>query len=387
MKAVIIGAGRVGLGCAAEQAHLAGLDVVVLGRGSIVADLDRHRVVRVLATDGPTTAERDIPLRAVDLVADPAAAAAEIAAADLVCTAVGAQALPDILDLLARGLELADHPVDVIAFENREDAGALLRTGVAARAATPIEHGFSGAVVDRVVAHRRPADGATPVTVVAEPHCRIVVDGTALHGDWRILPALQATDNFRAWFRRKLHVYSAGHASAAYLGQLKGYRYVHAAVADPEIAAAVLGAMAEGRRGLLAQYGPAVAGTPAEVTAILARFGNAALGDTTQRVGRDVPRKVARRDRLIGPARAAQQAGWAPVHLSFVVAAALHAHLRPDQREDLPGTVAQLTGLKPDGRLARRIATDLASLTDHAPLLSLHVGLPAWQAVEERNAS
>jgi hypothetical protein len=75
------------------------------------------------------------------------------------------------------------------------------------------------------------------------------------------------------------------------------------------------------------------------------------------------------------------------VHLSFVAAAALHAHLRPDQREDLPGTVAQLTGLKPDGRLARRIAADLASLTDHAPLLSLHVGLPAWQTVEERNAS
>lgn len=387
MKAVILGAGRVGLGCAAEQAHLAGLDVVVLGRGGIAQDLGSHGMVRVRATDAVTASHRDVPLRAVDLAADPTMAVQEIATADLVCTAVGADALEDVLDLLSQGLAKASRPIDVVAFENREDAAALLRTGVAARVTTAIPHGFSGAVVDRVVAHRLPAGADCPVTVVAEPNCRVVVDGSGLNRDWTCLPALLSTDNFRAWFRRKLYTYSAGHAAAAYLGLLKGYRYVHAAVADPEIARAVRGAMEEGRQGLLAQYGAAVAGPSDDLAGVLDRFGNAALGDTTSRVGRDVPRKVSRKDRLVGAARCAQKAGLAPEHLCFAAAAALNSHLPPHQRTRLPQRIARLTGLKPDGRLGALIASSLTSLTEQAPLLSLHVGVPAWDATEERRAS
>lgn len=387
MKAVIIGAGRVGLGCAAEQAHLAGLEVVVLARGRVAEDLNGWGVVRVRATDGPTTTHRDVPVRAVDPARDTAAAVRELATADLVVTAVGADRLPDIIDLLAQGLAAAQRPVDVIMFENREDSAAYLRMEVAARVGTRISHGFSGAVVDRVVAHRFAADRGSPMTVIGEPHCRITVDGPALHGDWTCLPAVNAAADFRAWYRRKLFIYSAGHATAAYLGQLKGYRYIHAAVADPEIAAAVQGAMEEGRLGVQAQYGPAVAGTTDEVAGILERFGNAALGDTTARVGRDVPRKVSRQDRLIGAARAAQKAGVTPVHLCFVAAAALRSHLGPPEPGALAREVAELTGLKPDGRLGGRIAAALASLTDEAPLLSLHIGLPAWEAAQDRRAS
>lgn len=387
MKAVILGAGRVGLGCAAEQAHLAGLDVVVLGRGGIVRDLNAHGMVRVRATDARTASHRDVPLRAVDLIAEPTTAVREIASADLVCTAVGADALEDVLGLLSEGLAKASRPIDVVAFENREDAAALLRTEVAARVSTPIPHGFSGAVVDRVVAHRLPAGADCPVTVIAEPYCRVVVDGSGLNRDWTCLPALLATDNYRAWFRRKVYVYSAGHATAAYLGLLKGYRYVHAAVTDPEIAHAVRGAMEEGRRGLLARYGAGVAGRSDDLAGVLERFGNAALGDTTGRVGRDVPRKLSRNDRLVGAARCAQKAGLTPVHLCFAAAAALHCHLAPHQRTRMPQQIAQLTGLKPDGRLGALIAGSLACLTEQAPLLSLHVGVPAWDTTEERRAS
>ena len=63
-----------------------------------------------------------------------------------------------------------------------------------------------------------------------------------------------------AYPRRKLFTYGAGHATCAYLGHLKGYRYIHSAVRDPEIRRTVLEAMAEGQRGLAAAYGsPAAA--------------------------------------------------------------------------------------------------------------------------------
>jgi hypothetical protein len=129
--------------------------------------------------------------------------------------------------------------------------------------------------------------------------------------------------DYPACLRRKLFTYSAGHATCAYLGYLKGYRYIHSAVRDPEIRRTVLEAMAEGQRGLAVAYGPAFAGGRAELHGILARFDNAALDDPIARVARDPLRKLNPQDRLVGAARLASRAGVTPTSLATAVAAAL----------------------------------------------------------------
>lgn len=382
MRAVVIGAGRVGLGCAADLLHRAGLDVVVLGRGETVRGLQRHGRVRVQVTEGASVRAHDVPLTAIDLALDRERAVRAIATADLVCTAVGPAQLMAVCDVLGDGLAAAPSPVDVIALENTDDAGEVLRRGTGARGA---RHGFSGAVVDRVVARRDDATAYRPVSVTTEPTCRVVVDRDQLHRDWSWLPGVVATDRFLAWFRAKLHCYSAGHATAAYLGHLKGYRSLHAAVTDPEIAAAVLGAMEEGRAGIAHRDGLQVAGSREDLHAILRRFGNAALGDTVARVGRDVPRKLARDDRLVGAARAARAAGVRPVHLTFAAAAALRSHL-PDPPTDASDVVARLTGLRPGSQVARMVQQHWAELATPAAMLSLHAGLPAWESMRRSAA-
>lgn len=382
-RAVVIGGGRIGLGVAAHLAHRGGLEVTVLARGRTAYDLTRHAAVRVRLTDGRHVTEEDVPLAVVDLEQSPQAAAAAISRADLVATAVGATRLSSIVPLLASGLRLhqVGHSVDVVAFENHEEAGTLLRTGVERLLGGPVVHGFSGAVVDRVVAHRIPATDTTPVVVVGEPTCHVAVHTDGLTRDWTLLPDVVAVDDFHAWYRRKLHRYSAGHATAAYLGRLKGYRYVHAAVADPEISAAVLAAMEEGRRGLEQRYGSRVAGSHAELRTILGRFGNAALGDTTARVARDVPRKVAREERLVGAARAARDAGVAPTNLALATAAAITSDL-VKQPEDATVSehVAKITGLRPTSELTVMITDSVRRLEGATALLSLHDVVPAWEA-------
>lgn len=67
------------------------------------------------------------------------------------------------------------------------------------------------------------------------------------------IPGLVRVKDFEAAFNRKLYVFSAGHVTVAYLGFLKGYRYVHAAVRDPEVRTAALEAMREGQQGLAAR--------------------------------------------------------------------------------------------------------------------------------------
>jgi mannitol-1-phosphate 5-dehydrogenase len=131
------------------------------------------------------------------------------------------------------------------------------------------------------------------------------------------------TNNYQAWVLRKLYTFSAGHATTAYLGSLKGYHYIHTAIRDREIYETVMEAMREGQRGLRARYGPELAGSEDELQQIAARFENAALNDPIARVGRDPRRKLGTEERLVGAARLAEEAGISPEKLALATAAAL----------------------------------------------------------------
>jgi mannitol-1-phosphate 5-dehydrogenase len=323
-RAVVVGPGRIGCGLAGPLLADAGFEVTFLGRGAAIAQLARARRFRVRLTGGPRPEEREY------LVADAHAlgtddAAAALAAADLVVVAVGPANLAAVAPALAAGLARRATPVNVLAFENDPEAGAKLRLQVGLRLppGRPA-HGFSGAVVSRIVA-RRIGDvaGSTPLVFVGDAPADVVVHGPSLVAPLPALPCLRAVDDLDAWFARKLFVFSAGHAAAAYLGALKGYHYVHSAIRDREIRRDVRAAMDEGRRGLLAAHGPEVAPPPEELDAILARFENAALNDPVARVGRDPRRKLGRADRLVGAARLAERAGVCPRVLSMAAAAAL----------------------------------------------------------------
>jgi mannitol-1-phosphate 5-dehydrogenase len=326
MRAVVIGPGRVGCGFAGHLLHRSGFDVSFIGHEGTAAKLRQagHYVVRL--TDGRSERDDKVCLQGAVGLEDKLRAARLLAAADVVGVSVGTAAYGDIVEALAAGLSQAPRPVTVVAFENDEHASRLLRTAVGRLAGTAVvdRHSFTGAVVDRAIAHRIFPDRAgEPMLLVAEPVDSFVIDGTVLRGPVPEIEGMAVTGDFAAAYRRKLFRYSAGHAAVAYLGKLKGYRNMHAAVLDAEIAATARAAMREGQAGLAAAYGEELAGPEAEVDAILARFANAALADTVARVGRDPRRKLRAEDRLIGPALLAARAGVVPRALATAAAAAL----------------------------------------------------------------
>ncbi|MFQ5859898.1 MAG: hypothetical protein ACE5LU_30245, partial [Anaerolineae bacterium] len=219
-------------------------------------------------------------------------------------------------------------------------------------------------------------------------------DGPSLR---RPLPAIEGmivANDYSAWIRRKLYIFSAGHATAAYLGYLKGYHYIHTAIRDPEIRAAVLAAMAEGQRGLAARYGPEVAGDERDLLDIVARFENAALNDPIVRVGRDPRRKLGAQDRLVGAARLAEKAGIRPVKLALAAAAAFCFYNPADpsaidlhrriETAGLGPVLQQISGLDPRWGLGRLVADVWLRLTDGwqigNQLLSLDQLLWAWSS-------
>jgi mannitol-1-phosphate 5-dehydrogenase len=297
MKAVIIGAGRIGCGLAGQLLHASGYEITFVARNRDVVDnLNRNGGYQVALTS--MSEGRYVTVSGVKavLAEDTVRAVEAISQADVIVTAVCAQNLPAVAWLIAQGLERREKPTNVIAFENMEHVGPCLRrlvAGAMACGADADKHGFSGAVISRMVTQRLgdPAD-ESPLTFVGEMVEDVIVDRRSLRSPIPQIQGIIPVDNYHPWVLRKLYTFSAGHATAAYLGWLKGYRYIHTAIRDPEIRKAVLSAMEEGLRGLAARFGENFANDAKQLQAIVERFENAALNDPIQRVARDPRRKL-----------------------------------------------------------------------------------------------
>jgi mannitol-1-phosphate 5-dehydrogenase len=180
MKTLVIGPGRIGCGFAGQLLRASGHEVTFLGRNQEFVDhLNRLQRYRVRLVDDAES--RDIVVDGVRAVstADSKSAVRELAAADLIVTAVGAGNLPCIAPLIAGGLRRRNTPVNAMAFENLSNAGTYLRQLVASYlpAGFPLDgHGFSGSVISRTVTGRlgNPA-GAEPLVFVGDPSSAFAV--------------------------------------------------------------------------------------------------------------------------------------------------------------------------------------------------------------------
>lgn len=386
MKALIVGPGRIGCGMAGHALHRSGYELVFVGRNPDVVDhLSRVGRYRVRLVDGRRVEETVVDgVRAVSAY-DPERLAEEVRTADLITTSVGCQSLLAAGALLADGLRRRPQPVNVLAFENMGNGGACLAHFIAACGRVDAAHGFSGALVSRVVAQRLgDPRGDEPLVFVGDPAAEFVVNARTLVAPVPAIEGMRVVEDWDAWVQRKLFTFSAGHATAAYLGFLKGYRYIHTAVRDPEIRDGVLDAMREGQKGLLARFGPEVAGTEEDLGAIVARFENAALNDSIDRVGRDPLRKLAPEDRIVGPARLAQAAGVRPGHLMLAAAAALlycnpgdpsAVAMQRELQQAGPEALDRVSGFHADTTLGRSVVRAYCRLAENRPpdskLLSL----------------
>jgi mannitol-1-phosphate 5-dehydrogenase len=358
MRAVVFGAGRLGCGLVGQVLRAHGYELDLVARNPALAEhLTRVGGYRVRLSDGASAREIEVSgVRCLPL-ADRAGLARAVARADLVTTTVGLAGLPGVADVLSAGCDARGAaPLNVLTFENGIDpAGRLARL---LRVGRPAAVGVAGVMAERIVSRRLgdPA-GDRPLTFVADPACGFVVDAGRLVAPLPALPGMRLTRDFRAWVDRKLSLFSAGHAATAYLGALKGYLYIHAAVRDRQIRAAAAAVMYEGQAGLAARYGAGFAGGPAEVARLLGRYANATLDDPVRRVGRDPLRKLAPGERIIGTAVRAEEAGLRPDGLALVAAAALCYLRRAGGFQPVDEILTRVCGLSPDRGLGARVRT------------------------------
>lgn len=337
--AVMYGAGNIGRGFVGALMSGAGYRVsfVDVDR-ELVAALNRRGAypLRVIRNEG----HEDSLVAGIQAIdgRDNQAVADAIAQADLMATAVGARVLPHIAPLIAQGLKQRFRspaaPLNILICENLMDANKVLESLVKQHL-TPDEArrfekevGLVEASIGRMVPiQTEELRAGDPLRVCVEAYGFLPVDRDAFRGAVPDIPGLVPYSPFDFYIKRKLYLHNLGHAVCAYLGLYTGKTHIYEAMAEPRIELMVRGAMQESAAALSSAYAVPFQDLAAHTEDLLYRFNNRALGDSTARVGADIPRKLAREDRLVGAALLCLKQGISPVFIALGAAAALHAHL------------------------------------------------------------
>ena len=353
MKALHFGAGKIGRGFIGAVLAEAGYEVVFIDAQQwLVEALNHQGRYNIYLIGNQSIIQRIEGISA--LVASDDSVAENFIDADLVTTAVSMSRLADVAPIVARGIERrcragVTSPINIICCENGIRATSHLRTLVCAlldSAALSYADKFVGFVdcgVDRIVPI---VTLEQPLDVAVEPYFEWCIDRTAIKGTLPELHAAHFVDNIDAYISRKLFTLNTAHCTTAYLGAMKGYKYIHEAVCDNQIREVVIGVMCESGAALVRKFDLQPEEQQRYSEQILQRFANQHLADTVSRVSRDPMRKLSPGLYFSHPISMALQFGVEVDHLATAVAAALKYRNSDDLQSLTIGEMITQMGVK-----------------------------------------
>ena len=212
--------------------------------------------------------------------------------ADLISTATGVNVLSKIAPSIAKSLKLRQKPLAIIACENALRASSILKELIANELEIPSSVFFYDCAVDRIVPNMPSSNG---LNVLAQGFYEWIIEG-----DLQIKGAL-SVKKLDPYLERKLFTLNATHAICAYLGLLKGFKFIREAAKDSEIEGILKGAMSEISKLLCAKHGFLKSEQEAYAAKTLARFKDPFIDDELVRVARNPLQKLGAKERLITP--------------------------------------------------------------------------------------
>ena len=357
-KAIMYGGGNIGRGFIAQLFYLTGYETVFIDvNQSLVDSLNNTHEYPIYITGKNDYEKFTVKnVRAVN-GNDIEAVAEEIATADVMATAVGANILKFIASPIAAGIrrrmDIGGSPLNIIVCENLMDADKYLRSLIEettdndAKEYLKNKIGIAEATIGRMVpAAPESIKAADPLAVCVEPYCELPVDSSAFIGEIPELYGIKPFAPFDFFIRRKLFMHNMSHAVLSYLAKQKGYTYIWEAAADYELRYTALGALIEASEALSAEYSVPIAELISFSYELLSRFDNKLLGDTVDRVGRDTARKLAKNDRLTGTALLCLKHGINPEFIIKGIRAAFEFSADGDTSSEEVYSYAKDNGLR-----------------------------------------
>lgn len=351
-KMIQFGAGNIGRSFIGQLFSRSGYEVVFIDiNKELIRKLNEKRAYKLIIKRNEFPDEIILieNVRAIDGY-DKEAIIREMADTDIIATAIGKYALPQIVPIIAQGLQLryekrGKNPLDIIIAENFRNVSDYLRKEL--KSYLPREYPFDGLVgliessIGKMVPLMKEEDKKRDLLwVFAEPYNTLIVDKKGFKNPLPNITDLWAVENIKAYVDRKLFIHNLGHSASAYLGYQFNPKmtFIYEALEVPEIYKTVLECMKQSAVALNRAYSKdlTLQDLRNHIDDLLFRFQNKSLRDTVFRVGRDLYRKIDKNERLVGPMLLAQRQGTPYHKIKSVFYAALGFKAKDEKGEMYP---------------------------------------------------
>ncbi|MDC7239561.1 MAG: mannitol-1-phosphate 5-dehydrogenase [Spirochaetales bacterium] len=314
-KALLFGGGNIGRSFMVPVFQDAGYVLTIADiDGNLLDALERAGKYKITTCRDRGTEDRWVTgFRTLNL-SDSEALHHSLLETDLVITSVGMRGAPAVCARVASVLEerwKSGGPggFDIVMAENIPDAAEFFRTHMKKNLAPdfPDEKmpGLVAASIGKMVPLLRDEQRREdPLRLFAEEYSSLILDRDGFKNSIPESEYIKPVSPIEAYMDRKLYIHNMGHAAAAWLGRSRFpvRKMIWEVLEDKELRDDVSRAMMISGEALLREY-PGVFSLEDiadHVNDLISRFRNRALGDTVQRVGRDLGRKLAPGDRLAG---------------------------------------------------------------------------------------
>lgn len=337
MKGLIFGAGSVGRGFIGELLFDSDMEICFVDVDEEIIDginkENQYPHITVYNEDEDTKWIKNC--KAISSL-DEEAVIREIETADFMATSLGAKVLSIVAPMMAKGLASrlakSGKGINVLLCENLYGVDEIMRDLLlehfpdSQRKQFDQKIGLLATSIGRMIpVSSDETRKLHPAAIKVEPYKYLPYNGSAIKGFMPEISNLiwDPSVDFSFYVDRKLYVHNMGHTMTAYLAQNFDYEYIWQAIQDPKIRYFVRSAMIESAIALSKKYKQSLGELIAHVDHLIMRFGNRALKDTCERVGRDPVRKLKADDRLLGAYLTCIEENVPLSHISLGLAAGL----------------------------------------------------------------
>ena len=305
-KVVIIGAGKTGRGFIGRLAAEAGCEMLFV-------DINQELVDRLNAAGRFEVSFFGGVRENVTVSAYTAATweTADLTGAGLIFVSVGGQNLEAVGEMLKAKLPEDVHHT-IITCENASSPADKLTKFIGRSDVTVSEATVFCTTIDE-----------GDVGIASENYPYLQCDRDRLNGYVPSIPAVRPVGEFGNFLTRKLYTYNAASCVIAYLGAIKGYEVYSDAGNDPEILALLDKNYEESNRAMCLEFGYEPEDQAEFALLSRKKFTSTAIRDTVERNARDVARKMAPGERIIGILKLVLKHGGNAAVLEMTAAAAL----------------------------------------------------------------
>lgn len=336
MKAVILGAGRIGRGFVTELLTLNQVDVTFFDAvPEVVESLNTQKEYTIHVLGAP---EKDLLKTDVKAygIGDTDALAKCWAEADFIFTACGGKNMPSVGAVLAEAFEkLAAagkvHTSNIITCENWVDPAKDLKQAILEHLPEEKKQVFEKnvGVSESVVmctgtGAPDPSKVTNPMDTWVQDMRYLPVDKDRIKGELPTFSYIEFVPAFGDLLKQKIYTNNTSVGTVAYLGKLKGLTYVAESANDPEIEPILDGVYREINEALVKGMGINEESQLQFSKRAKAKYTDPAIIDVVTRIARDPIRKLGPEDRFIGPMKIALGVGVEPKSIALGCAAALY---------------------------------------------------------------